>query len=115
MDRPEFDECIEMLRSDDPMTFEDGYHWLQGHLNEHVDDLIALMLREADPQMRGRFVELLGDSQNERAIPYLEGELHHEESEVRSWAYSALLYFENEHAKSIAERFRREHPDEEFL
>jgi HEAT repeat protein len=115
MDRQEFEECIRMLRSDDSLTYEEGYFGLQGHLNDYVDDLVQLMLDEADPMMRGRFVELLGNSQNERVIPHLEGELRHEDSEVRSWAYSSLLYFENEQARSIAERFKREHPDEEFL
>ena len=115
MDKPEFHRCIEMLRSNDPMTYEDGYHWLQGYLDEYIDELIELMLNEEDPEMRGKFVELLGDSRNAKVIPFLEGELKSLHKEVRSWAYSSLCYFENQDAEKLAEKFRREHPDEDFL
>ena len=115
MDEMNFKECVEMIRSKDSMTYEDGYHWLQGHLDNHLDDLILLMQRENDPSMRGRFLELIGDSKNPTVIPVLEVELRNESSEVRSWAYSSLCYFENPVAESLAMKFRAENPDEEFL
>ena len=62
MTRPEFHDCVEMLRSRDAMTYEDGYHWLQGYLLDHIDDLLELMATATDPTDRSRFVELVGDS-----------------------------------------------------
>jgi hypothetical protein len=115
MSSPGFDECIEMIRSSDPLTYEDGYHWLQGYLIDYIDELIQLMLRETDPNMRSKFVELVGNSKNPRVIPVLEAELKSPHSEVRSWAYSSLSYFENSAATRFAENFRREHPNEDFL
>ena len=115
MDKPEFNECIEMLRSRDPMTYEDGYHWLQGYLDKYIDELVQLMLKEEDPDRRSKFVELVGDSKNPKVIPILKAELRNPHKEVRSWAYSSLCYFENPEAERLAEEFKRENPNEDFL
>ena len=115
MDKPEFNECIEMLRSANPMTYEDGYHWLQGYLDKYIDELIQLMLNEEKSEMRGKFVELVGNSKNPKVIPFLEAELRNPHREVRSWAYSSLRYFENPQAEKLAEKFKEENPNEEFL
>jgi len=104
-----------MLRSSDPMTYEDGYHWLQGYLDDYLGDLIKLMQKETDPVMRSKFVELVGNSKDQQVIPLLEAELGSSSSEVRGWAYSSLLYFENPDATKIAENFRKKNPDEEYL
>lgn len=98
------------------MTFENGYNVLRFHcLEDYLDDLIELMLKETDPKIRGRFVELVGDSKNPKAIPYLEKELRHPDGEVRSWAYGRLQFFEHPDAERIAAEFRRSNPHEEFL
>ena len=112
---PAFDECIDMLGSTDSLTYEEGYHWLLGYLNDHLDELIEQMLEESDPDRRSRFVELLGHSGNPKVIPILESELKSSHAEVRSWAYSSLLHLEQSGAARIAEKFRKENPDEEFL
>lgn len=103
-----------MLRSKDPMTYEDGYHWLQGHLIDHFDALLDLMQSESEPRMRSKFVELIGDSQLPKAIPFLENELQHTDREVRVWAYNSLMYFENTKAVAIAEEFKKQNPHEDF-
>ena len=115
MERPDFHQCITMLRSPDPMTYEDGYQWMQGYLSDYIDELISLMKSESVPDIRAKFVELIGDSQLQAAIPVLEEELKSPHSEVRQWAYSSLQYFEDHIANQIAERFRLTHPHEEFL
>ena len=115
MNAIEFSESIEMLRSRDPMVYEDGFHWLIGHCDAYIDELIELMVAEAKPSIRGKFVEVIGHSRNEKVIPFLEEELKHENSEVRSWAYSALCYFENITAEKIALEFKKNNPNEEFL
>ena len=115
MDPSEFSECIRMLRSDDPMTFEEGYHWIQYHFEAHLDELIEFMRNEQDARMRGRFVELLGDSKDLKVLPYLERELEHQDREVRSWAYHALTYFGDALAVQIAQKYKNEHPNEEFI
>jgi len=115
MNSPEFDECIEMLRSSESLTYEEGYHWLRGYLGDHLDELVQLMAKETDPNIRSKFVELIGDSKNPQVIPFLEAELKNPHSEVRSWAYSSLRYFDNPEAIRIAENFRKEYPNEDFL
>ena len=112
---PGFDECIEMLKSPDSSTYEEAYHWLKGYLDDRVDDLVESMLEEADPDMRSRLVELVGDSGNPKVIPYLESELQSPYAVVRSFAYSSLLYFGNPEAARIAQVFSEDNPDEDFL
>ena len=115
MTKPEFNKCIVMLRSDDSMTYEEVYHWLQGHIKEHLDELIRLMLAEDDPKMRSKFVELVGDSQDITVIPYIEKELQHYNREVRAWAYNSLMNFEEISAIAIAKKFKENNPEEDFL
>jgi HEAT repeat protein len=73
------------------------------------------MIRESDPIVRSRLVELVGNSKNPKVIPFLVDELKNPNSEVRSWAYSSLLYFENPEAMRIAEKFKEANPNEDFL
>ena len=97
------------------MTYEDGYHWLRGYLDIYIDDLCQLMLRESNPEMKAKFIELIGDSKNPKVIPLLANELENSHEEVRSWAYSSLCYFENPDAEKLAREFREDHPNEYFL
>ncbi|WP_221031930.1 HEAT repeat domain-containing protein [Actomonas aquatica] len=115
METPTFEECVGMLRSKDPMTYEDGYQWLQGFLSTHFKDIVVLMQKEQDEDIRSKFVELVGDSKRSEAIPILEAELKSDLMAVRSWAYSSLLYFEDPVAEKIAEEFRAQNPNEDFL
>jgi HEAT repeat protein len=115
MNSPPFEQCIEMLRSKDSLTYEDGYQWLQGYLESRLSDIIALMKKETDADVRSKLVELIGNSKSPKVIPYLEQELKSEFMEVRSWAYSSLLYFDDPNAQRIAEAFKIESPKEDFL
>jgi|GEM_PF-4183005 len=73
------------------------------------------MLNEEDSDVRAKFVELVGDSKNPKVIPILKAELRNPHKEVRSWAYSSLFYFDNPEAEKLAEKFKRENPNEDFL
>lgn len=67
----QFNDAIQMLRSTDPMTSEDGYHGLQGdNLIEHVPQVVELLESEADPAMRAKLVELVGDAGLPELIPF---------------------------------------------
>ena len=104
-----------MFRSLDAITYEDGFQWLQGYLDDYIDELCQLMLDETYPEMRAKFVELIGNSKNPKVIPLLAAELENTHSEVRSWAYSSLCYFENSDAERLAKEYRERNPHEEFL
>ena len=111
----QFDEAIKMLRSDDPMTYEDGYHWLQGdNLIRYVHRIAQLMQSEDNPEMRAKFVELLGDADLQEHIPLLVQELSHENRDVRFWAYNQLSLSEHKAATDQAGHYRKTHPDEDF-
>lgn len=115
MERPNFEECVQMIRSDNHGTYEGGYHWIQDYLSQHTHDIIEIMLGEENPDLRAKFIELLGDSKSTKVIPYLQQELKHIEREVRYWAYLCLENFGEGEASKIAEEFRRTNPHEDFL
>jgi HEAT repeat protein len=110
MNRPGFDECLQMIRSENHLIYSDGYEWIQDYLIEHVDDLLKLMLQEQNPDIRAKLVELLGDSENPKIIPFVEQELKHSEREVRWWAFLVLTHFGTPETTKIVEKFRQDNP-----
>ncbi|WLQ16758.1 HEAT repeat domain-containing protein [Hahella aquimaris] len=105
---------VEMLRSKDSMTYEEGYHWLLGNVDAHFDKLVSLMQSEADPVMRGKFIELLGDATNRNVVPILAAELTSPNRDIRFWAHSQLEYSEHSEANKIAEKYKEQNPNEDW-
>lgn len=104
-----------MLRSGDPMIYEDGYQWLQGaKLDQYIHEIVKLLRCEYDAVIRSKLVELVGNADKAEYIPLLVEQLSHDSPEVRLWAYSGLIYSEHELAKLHAARHRESHPNEEF-
>jgi len=111
----QFDQSIQMLRSADPMTYEDGYHSLQGeNLIRYAPQIVGLLQSEVDPDMRAKFVELIGDADLPEHIQLLVQELSHPHREVRFWAYNQLSLSRHGSAKREAQEYQRSHPEEDF-
>lgn len=113
---PDFGACVEMILSSNPMIFEEGFSLLvdcgYDHLHQHIDDLIKLTQIQADPFTRGKFVELLGYSKSEKAIPILKTELEHPNQLVREWAVRSLKRLPFEQAIEFARDYQMNHPEE---
>ena len=62
MNQKQFNQCIRMLHSSDPMTYENAYFSLQDHLVQYIEQIMFLMRTEKNPEMRAKFIELIGDS-----------------------------------------------------
>ena len=65
MDRAAFERWVAMLRSNDDLTYEDGYACFMSYFeavrdSPYVEDLIELALKETTAEMCYRFVEVLG-------------------------------------------------------
>ena len=114
MTEQEFQEALSMLYSKDPMTFEDGYQWLIGYADEYFDQLTKLMRNETNPDLRSKLIEVLGHCTNEKAISVLAEELLSIHRDVRFWAHSQLMYFENPKAEEVAEKYKAENPNEDW-
>ena len=115
MELPDFKTCVEMLRSSNSVTYEEGYLAIQAYLGKHLDEIVVSLRNESDVNMRGRFVELIGDSKNPKMISLLREELAYPNQEVRMWAYNALENMEHPEADAILKEFVRLHPTESFL
>ena len=96
------------------MTYEEGYSWLLGNVDEHFAKLVSLMRAEEDPGMRGKFVEILGDSTKKEVIAILESELASPHRDVRFWAHSQLEYSDYSEANEIAKKYKEENPSEDW-
>lgn len=116
MSPEEFNQAVQMLRSDDSLTYEEGYHWLKGdNLYQYLPQVVSLLHAEIDPRMRGKFVDLVGDADMYEYISVLVGESMHPSAHVRQWAYNGLSCSDHAAGRDHAERFRVSHPDEDFL
>ena len=111
---PGFKKCIEMLKSPDAWTYEDGYHWLEPRANEFLDQLIEMMTAANNSDFRAKLIELIGDSKNPRIIPYLQAELSHSDIEVRRWAFNGLKNLRDAQADIYVQDYRVKHPEDEF-
>lgn len=113
MKRERFKEAVENLRSSDSLRYDEGYHTLQGKLlTQHLDELIELATNEVDPVIRGRFVELLGESDDPVVLPILARELCSDHAEVRYWALRALDGLGTADASRLADAHRADHPED---
>jgi HEAT repeat protein len=107
-----FEECIEMIRSDDPETYEQGFWSLLERVPRHTDVLIQLMQTEQKAFTRATFVELLGATKSRKVVPVLAAELEHSEREVRDWAVLGLEELGFPEAQELAANYKTTHPEE---
>ncbi|PHS02942.1 MAG: hypothetical protein COA78_19845 [Blastopirellula sp.] len=115
MNQAEFDKYIAQLRSDDSMTYEDGFHSLDTRVDEVLVQLIELEEKETEEDFKSKLVELIGCSIQPEAIELLKKRLSSPFYEVRIWAYSSLCHSESKEGNQIAEEYKVKNPDEEFL
>ena len=102
-----------MVLSRDALTFEDGFHWLISRdLRPHVGDFVALLSIHTDTYTRGKLIELLGHTASLEAIPVLVQELAHPNSRIREWAVLSLEELPFGEPRQLADRYKREHPEE---
>jgi HEAT repeat protein len=108
----DFDECVTRIRSRDPLTFEVGSAELLPRVRGFVPQLLDELARTPDAYTRGKFIELLGNTQSRAAIPALGRELAHPDLNVRQWAVTALLQICQPEADALIDDYRLRHPEE---
>ncbi len=84
-------------------------------IDQHVEFIVPLMLKEESPDMRAKYIELIGYASGKKYIPLLADELKSTHRDVRAWAYVMLHDKEFVEAKAIVASFELEHPNEDFL
>lgn len=85
-----FKRCLEMLRSRDAMTQEEGYFTLLPHVNEYLDSLITALQAETDLLMQQSLLELIAASGEPAAFPVLLEYFFASDHWLQSWARSGL-------------------------
>ena len=113
-DRPPLRILLESLRSENDGEYEKAYHWLQGRfLLEHIDRIIELHSTEADPDMRAKYLELIGDADRPQDLHILQSELTHPSRVVRFWAHLQLKHSKHLDGRLAAAERRRLFPDDD--
>lgn len=85
-----FKRCLEMLRSRDAMTQDEGYFTLLPHVNEHLDALITALQAEKDLHMRQSLLELVAASGDPASFPVLLENVFASNDRLQTWARSGL-------------------------
>lgn len=87
---PGFERCLEMMRSKDAMTQEDGFCFLAPHASEYLEELIAALRAEKDRGLRSWLLELIGEAKSVRTFPILVEYLYSSDNALRRWAKHGL-------------------------
>ncbi len=90
-----------MMRSRDPQTREDGFHWLLPQAPQHAGALIEEFLAESDSGLRAWLLELIAAARSQEALPLLRDVLYGEESVLRLWAIRALKQLDTREARTL--------------
>lgn len=105
---PGFKECINLISSDDPMTFEDGYNFLLPRIKEYGDQLVKLIEQEESPKIKSRLIELLGECDDPKYITVFEQFLASSDHDVVSWSLTSLEKLSTGEGEKIADEFRKQ-------
>lgn len=105
-----FDHCINLISSDDPMKFEEGYHLLLPRVNEYGDKIAELIVAEKSSDILSKLVELLGECNEPRYIPIFKDLLTNEIHDVVSLSLTALENLPSKDGEEIANQFRSKNP-----
>ena len=108
-DFPGIKKCLELVCSDDPMTFEDGYHLLLPRVGEYVVQISEALKEERNPSNQAKLIELLGECEDETLVPLLTGFLNSESGDIVSWSLTALE--KTAAGTKVAKKFRQENPE----
>jgi HEAT repeat protein len=112
MPNVDLNDWIRRIRSPNAATFEDAYYGDRPEGDDVVPRLIEEMHASPDPYTRGKFAELLGEMDDERAVPPLVAELRHPDAEMRGWALRALAELGTPAAAEAARLHREQHPED---
>ncbi len=105
---PGFQECLKLIKSKNPMEFEDGFHLLLPHVREFGEAIVELIKIETDPKIQSRLVELLGECEDEKYKSIFESLLTSKDHDVVAWSLTSLEKLSS--GKKTAREFRASNP-----
>lgn len=96
-----FAQALEMMRSGDPQTSEDGFDFLREHADAYTDDLIAAFEAEEDHGLRCWLLELIAEARSGTAVPVFAAQLESPDDAVRLWAIRGLEMLDTREAQRV--------------
>ena len=98
---PGFKKCMEMMRSRNPGTSEDGFHWLLAEASDHVQELIEAFRTEEDVGIRCWLLELVDAAKSEAAFEFLADQLRGDDWQIRYRAMQGLKHLDTKEARTL--------------
>lgn len=98
---PGFKRCMEMMRSRNPGTSEDGFHWLRAEASDHVQELIEAFQAEEEFGLRCWLVELIDAAKSEAAFEFLADQLRGDNWRIRYRAMQGLKHLDTKEARTL--------------
>jgi hypothetical protein len=90
-----------MMRKRDPMTAEDGFHFLRDHAAEYLDQLVAEFHKEENSGLRYWLFELIVEARNPKMLDFFVEYLYGEEADLRDIAMQGLKELDTKEARRI--------------
>jgi hypothetical protein len=106
MSNRRFAQALEMMRSGDPKTSEDGFDFLREHADAYTEDLIAAFEAEEDHRLRCWLLELVAEARSSAAIPVFAAQLESLDDAVRLWAVRGLEMLDTREAQRVLSEAR---------
>ena len=110
MKKVDIQKSIEKIKSQDHMTYEDGFHEVMPIVSSHKNLIIDTMLAEKNPEIRARFIELIGLCKDSTLISLLKKELKSQHDDVINWALTALEMIDCKESIEITKAYRKSNP-----
>lgn len=112
---PGFDKCMAMMRSRDPLSQENGFHWLEPHADKYVNELIKELEHEETQGLRTWLRELIAGSKSADAFSFFAEQLRSNDWRARKWAIVGLKNLDTKEARRLlwdAQSFKLESLEE---
>lgn len=88
------------MRSKDPSTQEDGFHWLRPYASEYVGELMQEFESEKSLGLQCWFLELIGDAKSEKSLAFLASQLRSPNERFRYWAIRGLRLLDTKESRT---------------
>ena len=92
---------MKLIRSSNPQSQEEGFHFLTKIAHIHVKELIEEFHLEKDIGLKSWLLELVGEAKSEEALETLKANLTNENESLQEWSIWGLKNLNSKEARRI--------------
>jgi len=104
-------DCLNRIKSKDPLVFEEAFIEIEEVVSDYKDDILEALASEIDSSNKGKFIELLGLCKDASLLPLFKKELENKDKNTISWVLSAIESLDIDEGNRIVQDFKKENPE----